>query len=80
MTAAPRIAARRPSARDPHAPSIARAAAPPLPSREHWPPVWFEVHRERWCIAAEGGARDPGAVADLDLRVAVHRGELPPSW
>ncbi len=58
------------------APSIARAAAAPLPPRAVWPPLWREVWRERWCIAAEGGARDPAAVADLDLRVAVHRREL----
>lgn len=58
------------------APVLARARAPRLPPRATWPEVWREVWSERMAIAAEGGARDPGAVADLDLRVAVHRGEV----
>ena len=58
------------------APSIARAAAPPLPPRERWTPAMIELHTERVCIAAEGGSRDALAVADLDLRVALRRGEV----
>lgn len=62
--------------RDPTAPAVARATAPALPPRETWGRAWREAWRERWCIAEEGGAADPGAVADLDLRVAVLRGDV----
>lgn len=64
------------TARDPYAPARARALAPPLPPREQWTPSLRLLWRERWCIAAEGGAADPGAVADADARVAVARGEV----
>ncbi len=66
-------------ARDPDLPALARAAAPPLPPRDRWPAVWREAARERWCIAAEGGSlASAEAVAELDVRVAVARGDLPP--
>ena len=58
------------------APSIARAAAAPLPPRAQWTPAMIELHAERVCIATEGGSRDALAVADLDLRVALRRGEV----
>lgn len=64
------------TANDPHAPARARALAPALPPREQWTPALRLLWRERWCIAAEGGAADPGAVADADARVAVARGEV----
>ena len=64
------------NANDPHAPARARALAAALPPREQWTPALRDLWRERWCIAAEGGAADPGAVADLDARVAVARGEV----
>ena len=64
------------NANDPHAPARARALADALPPREQWTPALRDLWRERWCIAAEGGAADPGAVADLDARVAVARGEV----
>lgn len=64
------------TANDPHAPARARALAAPLPPREQWTPALRLLWRERWCIAAEGGAADPGAVADADARVAVARGEV----
>lgn len=64
------------TANDPHAPTRARALAPPLPPREQWTPALRLLWRERWCIASEGGASDPGAVADADARVAVARGEV----
>lgn len=58
-------------------PTLARVGAPPLPPREAWPPAWREAWTEREAIAAEGGALDPAAVADDDLRAAVARGDLP---
>jgi len=64
------------TADDPHAPARARAVAAPLPPREQWPDALRVLWRERWCIAFEGGADDPGAVADADARVAVARGEV----
>lgn len=64
------------TANDPHAPARARALAAALPPRDQWTPALRLLWRERWCIAAEGGAADPGAVADADARVAVARGEV----
>ena len=60
------------------APTIARTCSPRLPPRDEWPELWCEVHAEREAIAAEGGAPDPEAVADLDLRAMVARGDLDP--
>lgn len=59
-------------------PTLARLGAKPLPPREEWPAVWVEAWTEREAIAAEGGALDPAAVADDDLRAAVARGEFLP--
>lgn len=54
-------------------PDLSRALAPPLPPADTWPEHWRELHAERVAIAAEGGAPDPEAVADADLRVEVWR-------
>lgn len=55
---------------------LLRALAPSLPPRSSWPASWLEAHAERVAIAAEGGAPDPEAVADADLRVQLWRGEV----
>lgn len=60
-------------------PALARAAAPPLPPRGTWPDTWREAHAERVAIALEGGAHDPEAVADSDLRAMVARGDFDPT-
>lgn len=60
-------------------PTLARVGAPPLPPREEWSPAWVEAWTEREAIADEGGALDPAAVADDDLRAAVARGDFLPN-
>lgn len=57
-------------------PVLARVAAPPLPPRETWSDAATDMWQEREAVAAEGGATDPAAVADADLRVALARGEV----
>lgn len=59
-------------------PTLARVGSPPLPPRDQWPEGWREAWEERAAIAADGGAPDPEAVADLDLRVMVARHEFDP--
>lgn len=58
------------------APDLLRALAPDLPPVDSWPLTWCELFEERACIAAEGGAPDPLAVAEADLRLAVWRGDV----
>ena len=57
-------------------PELLRALAPELPPVDAWPLTWRELFEERACIAAEGGAPDPLAVAEADLRLAVWRGDV----
>lgn len=57
-------------------PERLRAVAPALPPADSWPDSWREVYDEREAIAAEGGAPDPRAVAEADLRLAVWRGDV----
>jgi hypothetical protein len=57
-------------------PELLRALAPELPPVASWPSTWCEFFEERACIAAEGGAPDPLAVAEADLRLAVWRGDV----
>ena len=57
-------------------PDLLRALAPELPPVDAWPSTWCELFEERACIAAEGGAPDPLAVAEADLRLAVWRGDV----
>ncbi len=59
-------------------PTLVRTCSPPLPPRSTWPAAWADAHAERAAIAAEGGALDPEAVADADLRAAVARWDLDP--
>lgn len=54
-------------------PALSRALAPPLPPADEWPEHWRELHAERVAIAEEGGATDPEAVADGDLRLMYWR-------
>lgn len=54
-------------------PALSRALAPPLPDPAVWPEHWRELHAERVAIAEEGGATDPEAVADGDLRLMYWR-------
>jgi hypothetical protein len=58
------------------APELLRALAPELPPVDAWPSTWCELFEERASIAAEGGAPDPLAVAEADLRLAVWRGDV----
>ncbi len=60
-------------------PDVMRALAPVLPPRASWPEHMREAWAEREAIAAEGGAPDPTAVADADLRVMIWRGVFDPS-
>lgn len=53
------------------------AAPPPFPPREQWPASWREFVAEREAMAYDGGAPDPSAAAEQELRTAVDRGELP---
>lgn len=64
--------------RDPRAPARRRASTPPLPHPATWCAAWLELWRERFAIASEGGnaAVEAAAVADLDLRLAVARGDV----
>jgi hypothetical protein len=64
--------------RDPRAPARRRASAPPLPHSATWCAAWLELWRERFAIASEGGNApvEAAAVADLDLRLAVARGDV----
>lgn len=57
-------------------PELLRALAPDLPPVDVWPASWREAFEERASIAAEGGAPDPLAVAEADLRLAVWRGDV----
>ena len=61
---------------DPVRPELVRACTPPLPPRDEWPELWREVHAERLAIACEGGASDPEAVANADLRVTILPGAV----
>ncbi len=56
-------------------PELLRALAPPLPPLP-WPAELSEAWFERRAIAWEGGASDPEAVADADLRVMLWRGDV----